>query len=90
MRMAGFVTEENLFGGKVGRIDIPGEEGKAFTQYFGGQAFYRLTPVSEQVARMFAERNRTWPVYVYELQLAAPVTRDEQRADSGDDEGIGF
>jgi hypothetical protein len=73
VRMAGYVTEEELFGGKVGRIDIPADEQEhAITQYFGGHTLYRLTPVSEAVARTFAKRNRPTPVYVYELQLPAP------------------
>ena len=85
VRMAGFVTEENLFGGKIGRIDIPGESGEAITQYFGGHTIYRLTPVSEEVARMFAERNRPRPVQVYELQLPAPSTAEEERRDLDED-----
>lgn len=69
VRVAGFVTEHELFGSKLGRIDIPAEDGQGVTQFFGGQTVYRLTPVSEQVARAFAERNRPRPVHVYELQL---------------------
>ena len=71
VKLAGFVTEEELFGGKIGRIDIPGEDGKNVTQYFGGHTIYRLTPVTEPVARAFAARNQPRPVYVYELQLPA-------------------
>ncbi len=74
VKLAGFVTEEELFGGKIGRIDIPaGTDGEmAVTQYFGGHTVYRLTPVSEQVARAFAVRNQPRPVHIYELQLPAP------------------
>ena len=84
VRIAGRITEEELFGGKVGRIDIPGEGGKMFTQYFGGHTLYRLTPVSEDVARAFAERNRARPVYVYELALPAP---SEASGEGDDDDG---
>lgn len=42
---------------------------------------YRLTPVSEEVARAFAVRNRPRPVHVYGLQLPkpAPVEVEAQR-----------
>ena len=71
VKLAGFITEEELFGGKMGRIDIPVENDKNITQYFGGHTVYRLTPVTEQVVRAFAARNQPRPVYVYELQLPA-------------------
>jgi len=86
VKMAGFITEEELFGGKIGRIDIPGEDGKAITQYFGGHTIYRLTPVSEDVARAFAKRNRPRPVYVYELALPAPSEPDDEWDDDVSDE----
>jgi hypothetical protein len=85
VKMAGFVTEEELFGGKIGRIDIPGEAGQAITQYFGGHTLYRLTPVSEAVARAFAARNRPRPVYVYELALPAPREPGDEVGDDVSD-----
>lgn len=58
VKVAGYVTEEELFGTKIGRIDIPADdEREAITQYFGGQSLYRLTPVTEDVARAFARRS---------------------------------
>ena len=77
VKIAGFITEEELFGGKIGRIDIPCQDGSSFTQFFGGHAVYRLTPVSEQVARAFAIRNQPRPVQVYELQLLTETVEDE-------------
>lgn len=74
-KLAGFVTEEKRFGSEIGRIDIPtsaDDPTKFFTQYFGGQTIYRLTPCTEQVARAFALGHQPRPVYVYELQLPAP------------------
>jgi len=84
VKLAGFVTEEELFGSKMGRVDIPGEDGQTMTQYFGGHTVYRLTPVTEQVARAFAARNRPRPVQVYELQLPAPIQNDESVWDDED------
>jgi len=86
VKMAGFITEEELFGGKIGRIDIPGEAGQAITQYFGGHTLYRLTPVPEDVARRFAERNRPRPVYVYELAAPALAAPEDRRDDDVSDE----
>ena len=86
VKLAGFVTEEELFGSKVGRIDIQAIEGEnAITQYFGGHALYRLTPVTEEVARAFARRSRPRPVYVYELQLPAPAPAPSQENDYDDE-----
>jgi len=89
VKMAGFITEEELFGGKIGRIDIPGEDGEAITQYFGGHTIYRLTPISEDMARAFAKRNRPRPVYVYELALPAPAEPEDRRDDDVSD-GMDF
>jgi len=100
VRVAGYITEVELFGGKMGRIDIPVEDGADFTQFFGGHTVYRITPVSEEVARMFATRNQHRPVRVYELQLPAPEPatavlspygRDPLESDDDlDDEDIPF
>jgi hypothetical protein len=74
-KLAGFVTEEKRFGSEIGRIDIPTDRedpSKFFTQYFGGQTIYRLTPCTEQVARAFALGHQPRPVYIYELALPEP------------------
>lgn len=82
VKLAGYVTEEELFGTKVGRIDIPGDENGegAVTQYFGGQSIYRLTPVTEETARAFAEGHRPRPVQRWELPAPekSPFVDQEQ------------
>ncbi len=52
LRIIGLVTQEDLFGAKLLRVDIPATESGqvAHTEYFGGSAIYRLTPVTEAVA----------------------------------------
>ncbi len=85
VKMAGFITQEELFGTKMGRIDIPAGDGEeAITQYFGGSSVYRLTPVSEATARAFAMRNRPRPVHLYELALPAAMPDDDQDGDWGE------
>ena len=79
VRMAGLVTEEDRFGGKLGRIDIPVGD-KFITQYFGHGSVYRLTPCSEEVARAVSSANEPRPVHVYELP--AQAMRGEDLGDS--------
>ncbi len=100
VRLAGRVTEESHFGVALGRIDIPAGLDTFTTQYFGGSSIYRLTPTSEQVARIVAEQNQPAPVHRWELPLAAiphpspsdlPYAIDEdergyQQADDDEDE----
>ncbi|MFA9263108.1 MAG: hypothetical protein ACEQSB_07265, partial [Undibacterium sp.] len=51
VKIAGRITEEERFGVKMGRIDIPTPADGFVTQYFGGGSVYRLTPTTETVAR---------------------------------------
>lgn len=71
VRMAGRVTEEERFGGKVGRVDVPDGDG-FITVYFNGSSLYRLTAVSEEVARAAAKQNRPEPVHQWELPKPTP------------------
>lgn len=73
LRTAGYVTEEEHFGCKLGRIDIPNGEGSV-TQYFGGSSIYRLTPTTEEIARAVALRNQPAPVQRWEL----PAPKEER------------
>jgi hypothetical protein len=73
VRVAGRVTEEEKFGGKLGRIDVPTPDGGFVTQYFGASSVYRLTVVSEEAARLVAKESQSAPVHAWEFpkQLAA-------------------
>jgi hypothetical protein len=93
VKLAGYITEEELFGSKIGRIDIPGENGQtAVTQYFGGHTVYRLTPVTEDVARAFAIGHQPAPVTRWELktvelpETAGPGYRDDYEDGEYDDD----
>lgn len=75
VRLGGKLTEEERFGVKLGRLDIP--DGERFvTQFFGGQSVYRITIVDEAAARAVARRTPE-PVSAWELpkQLEAPGSR---------------
>ncbi len=67
VKMGGRVTEEERFGVKMGRIDIPQADGGFVTQYFGGGSVYRLTPTDEATARRVATLGVPAPVHVWQL-----------------------
>lgn len=72
VRIAGLVTEEERFGAKLGRVEIP--NGAEFvTQYFNGASLYRLTPTTEELARAVAASNQPEPVHRWELPQLNPA-----------------
>ncbi len=88
VRVAGRLSEEEKFGGKLGRVDVPTDDGGFVTQYFTASSVYRLTIVSEEAARLVAKNNRVEPVHSWEIpkQLAAGATppRTEPQEDLDD------
>lgn len=88
VRLGGYVTETTLAGMGVLRIDIPEIEGSpASTQFVPPSTLYRLTPVTEEIARAVAAKNRPQPISYWEMPKALPAgtggTDDEPR--DGDD-----
>ena len=90
VKMAGLVTEEERFGAKLGRIDIPeGNEGQeAFTQYFGGSSVYRITPTTEELARQMAVSWRPRPITVFDLKTVPQLESTGPEDDSLFDEDM--
>lgn len=86
VRLAGRLTEEERFGSKMGRLDIPTAD-SFVTQWFGGGSVYRITPVTEAVARDVAKRNTPSPVspWDYPKTLIGHNT-PERDDDFGDDQ----
>ena len=76
VRIAGRVTEEERFGGKLGRIDIPGKDGGETTQYFNASSIYRLTPTTEEIARHVAINCQPMPVQPWDLPKPAITYAD--------------
>lgn len=59
----GFVKEVEIAGGKMLRIDIPGDtEEDTVTEFYGISSVYALRPVSEEIARDLAKRVNVRPV----------------------------
>jgi hypothetical protein len=102
VRLAGRLTEEEKFGSKMGRLDIPTTEpcscangavisieaprlpcerchGAGFvngfvTQYFGGGSVYRITFVTEAVARHVASQASVAPVSTWDFPKQLPAS----------------
>jgi hypothetical protein len=85
-RLAGMVTEVEIAGSGMLRIDVPGEDGPTATQFYSPSAVYAITPTTEAIARGFARRYRPEPVQRWELprELAPAVSNDDN--DDNDDD----
>ena len=70
-RLAGYVTEQEIAGAGMLRIDVPGEGDEVHaTQFYSPSSLYCLTPVAEEVARGLARRTKPAPVQRWELPAA--------------------
>lgn len=77
-RLGGMLSE--VSGGALAgflRIDIPGRDGKATTQFYAPAAVYCITPTSEDVARKVANLSRPEPVTRWELERAARTVDED-------------
>lgn len=72
VKIAGLVTEEERFGSKMGRIEIPNSDGGFTTQWFSGGSVYRMTPTTEEIARLVAVSRQPEPVHRWELPQPEP------------------
>lgn len=67
-RVAGHVSEVQVAGAGMYRVDIPAADGHpAQTHFYAPAAVYGLHPVAEDVARAAAERFRPQPISRWEL-----------------------
>lgn len=66
-RLAGYVTEQEIAGVGLLRLDVPGDDGTVATQFYHPSALYCLTPTTEETARAVAKVGRPAPVQVWEL-----------------------
>ncbi len=66
---AGQISEETKFGKAFLRFDHPGGDGVAgFTQWINPDSLYRVTPTTEQVARVIAAKSFTKPAVLFNLE----------------------
>jgi hypothetical protein len=91
VRLAGRVTEASIGGCSFLRVDVPKEDGEIdFTRYFGNDAIYSMTPVTEEVARRVGNGSAQAPVKPWEMPKALPAATENHfeppaSFDAGDD-----
>lgn len=90
VRVAGKITEEERFGAKLGRIDIPNKDGGFTTQFFTGASIYRLTPTTEENARHVALHCQPTPVHSWELPRPAIADKSDSPASPIRDEPFDY
>lgn len=69
-KLAGRVSEEERFGAKMGRIDVPMPDGSFMTKFFHGSSVHCCTFVSERVARHVARGSDAAPVGTWDFPRA--------------------
>ena len=72
---------EAVIGGKsFVRVDVPAvDDQQGFTKFYGGDAIYAITPVSEEVARLAVKRLAIKPVSIWMPEInrqLPPLTVD--------------
>lgn len=84
-QLAGRVSEQVVAGQTFVRIDVPAVGGLSpFTKLVGPASIYAITPVAEDVAKLYADRLRERPVSAWDF---APSVRAAIEAHVGDDDG---
>lgn len=82
-RFAGHVTEQQIGGSSLVRVDVPASgETPAFTKLFGPSAIYCISPCTEETARRMVALFESRPFAMYSLPMLPP---DVDSVD-GDDE----
>jgi hypothetical protein len=81
LTVAGKVSEVELFGSKMGRIDVPAPDGGFVTQYFGGGSVYRISPCDEATARYRARENQPKLISPWELSRMLPKAQETAAAE---------
>jgi hypothetical protein len=69
-RLIGFLSEQEIAGRALLRIDVLTEP--PVTQFYGADAVYCITPVTEEMARRAAKLNRVMPIQRWELPAPPP------------------
>lgn len=81
-RIAGKLTEQQIGGGNMIRIDVPETKSQpGFTRFLGNAAIYAINPVSEQIARAAAENLNAAPVRAYDIPELAQRQLQYQEED---------
>jgi len=79
VQFSGRITEEERFGGKMGRCDIPQPDGSFVSRYFTAASIYSVIPCTEECARIAAGATKKSPVGV----LPAPPDQPSEDGEEG-------
>lgn len=80
---AGRIQEVTRFGAQLLRVDRPDKDGGFHTEFYGGQAIYRLRHCTEEIARRYAVESLYDDRPIRPMDYREPVERPalEVRAD---------
>jgi hypothetical protein len=82
-KTAGLVSEQNIAGEGMIRVDVPGKDGETrSTRFYSPDAVYCITPVDKQLAVGYALHHATQPVSVYDLRKLI----DDKKVGQGEQE----
>lgn len=82
--IAGFVSEQEIGGSSFVRVDVPEtKEQPKFTKFFGHGAIYAITPTTEDIAKIAAEKIIMRPVSYW---IVPDPTRELPEPDEMEDE----
>lgn len=72
-QIAGHVSDVSMFGTSMMRVDVPNiGDAPGYTKFFGGSAIYAVTPTTEKIARIAAEKLDVRPVAAWVVPEARP------------------
>lgn len=68
-KIAGHCTEQNIAGANMLRVDVPETKNNpAFTRLLNHAAVYAINPVTEEVARFYAQNLNTKPIEAWDIR----------------------
>lgn len=68
-KIAGRVSESTIAGGTFLRVDVPETKSQpAFTRILNPSAIYAINPMTEEVARQYAENIQASPIEVWDIR----------------------
>lgn len=68
-KVAGKLTEQNIAGTNMLRVDVPETEKQpAFTKFYGSAAIYAINPVTEEVAKAKAHQLSVAPIDAWDIR----------------------
>lgn len=85
-RLAGYLTEIELGGGRFLRLDMPLKDGTTMSQIYSPSAVYCITPTVEEVAKVVAAQNEPQPLHYFEMRRLQAPTEDTEEAETDPDQ----